>query len=142
MFTLGEAARATGKSKTTLTRAIQSGRMSAKRLDDGSYQIDPAELFRVYEAVTLETDAQPSSGEVVDPDATPVDDATVALLREQIELLERTHRRERDSLQERIDDLQKDRDAWQTQCSNQTLLLSHEQEKSQRGQGLLSRIFG
>ena len=80
---------------------------------------------------------------MVDPDATPVDNATVALLREQIELLERTHRRERDSLQERIDDLQKDRDAWQTQCSNQTLLLSHEQEKSQRGQGgLLSRIFG
>ena len=143
MFTLGEAARETGKSKTTLTRAIQSGRMSANRLDDGSYQIDPAELFRVYEAVTPETDTQPSNGERRDPDVTAVDSATVALLREKIELLERTHKREREGFQERIDDLQKDRDAWQTQCSNQTLLLSHEQEKSQRGQGgLLARIFG
>ena len=143
MFTLGEAAREIGKSKTTLTRAIHSGRMSANRLEDGSYQIDPAELFRVYDRVIHETGVQPSNGESCDPSAAATDDATVALLREQIELLERTHKREREGLQERIDELQKDRDAWQTQCSNQTLLLSHEQERNQKGQGgLLSRIFG
>lgn len=48
-FSLGEAAKEVGKSKTTLTRAIKSGRLSAHRREDGSYQIDPAELFRVYE---------------------------------------------------------------------------------------------
>jgi excisionase family DNA binding protein len=50
-YTLGEAARAVGRSKTTLGRAIKSGRISATRSQDGSYLIDPAELHRVF-AVT------------------------------------------------------------------------------------------
>ncbi len=48
MITLGEAARLTGLGKTTLARAIKAGRLSATRTDTGSYQIDPAELARVY----------------------------------------------------------------------------------------------
>ncbi len=45
-YTLGEAAKAVGFSKTTLSRAIKKGNLSAKRLDDGSYKIDAAELER------------------------------------------------------------------------------------------------
>jgi len=48
MYTLGQAAKATGKAKVTLARAIKSGRISANRSEDGSYSIDPAELARVY----------------------------------------------------------------------------------------------
>jgi hypothetical protein len=48
MYTLGQAARATGKAKPTIARAIQTGRISASRSDDGSWAIDPAELHRVY----------------------------------------------------------------------------------------------
>jgi hypothetical protein len=47
-YTLGQAARAAGRSKTTLNRAIKTGKLSAVRSDDGSYTIDPAELQRVY----------------------------------------------------------------------------------------------
>ena len=47
-YTLGQAARAVGRSKTTLNRAIKSGKLSAARGEDGSYTIDPAELHRVY----------------------------------------------------------------------------------------------
>ena len=47
-FSLREAAKHAGTSKSTILRAIQSGRMSAARNDDGGYAIDPAELFRVY----------------------------------------------------------------------------------------------
>ena len=54
MLTLGQAARLAGVGKTTLTRAIKSGRLSATRRDDGGYQIDPSELSRVYN-VTPET---------------------------------------------------------------------------------------
>ena len=49
MLTLGQAARIAGKGKTTLTRAIQAGRLSATRRDDGGYLIDPSELSRVYD---------------------------------------------------------------------------------------------
>lgn len=48
-LSLREAAQQTGTSKSTILRAIQSGRMSAARTDDGGYAIDPAELFRVYQ---------------------------------------------------------------------------------------------
>jgi hypothetical protein len=48
MLTLGQAARLTGLGKTTLARAIKTGRLSAGRKPDGGYEIDPAELSRVY----------------------------------------------------------------------------------------------
>jgi hypothetical protein len=48
MLTLGQAARLTCLGKTTLARAVKAGRLSATRTDLGSYQIDPAELHRVY----------------------------------------------------------------------------------------------
>src|SRR4051812_42189829 len=48
MLTLGAAAKLTGLNRTTVLRAIKSGRLSATRQDDGSYRIDPAELERVY----------------------------------------------------------------------------------------------
>ena len=51
-YTLGQAAKATGKSKNTLVRAIQSGKISGQRQADGSYTIDPAELHRIYQAVS------------------------------------------------------------------------------------------
>jgi hypothetical protein len=47
-YSLGQAARAAGRSKTTINRAIKSGRLSASRRDDSSYEIDPAELSRAY----------------------------------------------------------------------------------------------
>ena len=47
MLSLGQAARLARTSKTTMTRAIQSGRVSATRRDDGRYEIDPSELVRV-----------------------------------------------------------------------------------------------
>lgn len=48
VFTLGEAAKAAGVSKPTLSKAISSGRLSAVKEQDGSYSIQAAELFRVY----------------------------------------------------------------------------------------------
>jgi excisionase family DNA binding protein len=47
-LSLREAAQQARTSKSTILRAIQSGRMSAARTDDGGYSIDPAELCRVY----------------------------------------------------------------------------------------------
>ena len=54
MYTLGQAAKATGKSKPTIQAAIKKGRISAKKGDDGSYEIDPSELHRVYPPISQE----------------------------------------------------------------------------------------
>ncbi|WP_010336758.1 DNA-binding protein [Sphingobium yanoikuyae] len=47
-YTLGEAAKVTGISKASISRAINSGRISALKKDDGSFAIEPVELHRVY----------------------------------------------------------------------------------------------
>lgn len=51
-WSISEAARAAGKSKSTLLRAIKSGRLSASRDGAGSFVLDPAEVARVYPAAS------------------------------------------------------------------------------------------
>ena len=48
MLNLSEAARDSGQSKSAIWRAVKSGRLSATRTYTGDYQIDPAELHRVF----------------------------------------------------------------------------------------------
>jgi len=47
-YTLGQAAKATGLSKPTISEAIKKGRISARKNESGVFEIDPAELHRVY----------------------------------------------------------------------------------------------
>jgi excisionase family DNA binding protein len=47
-YSLGQAARVTGLSKSTISRAIRAGKLSALRNPDGSVAIDPAESARAY----------------------------------------------------------------------------------------------
>jgi hypothetical protein len=49
-LSLGEAAEKARTSKVDIWRAIREGRLSAQRTDAGGFAIDPAELFRVFEA--------------------------------------------------------------------------------------------
>lgn len=47
-LTLSQAAKLTRKSKSTLNRAIKSGRLSAVRNEDRTFSIDPSELLRMF----------------------------------------------------------------------------------------------
>lgn len=47
MLSLNKAAEAAGVSKSTIGRALKSGKLSGQRTDEG-WSIDPAELFRVF----------------------------------------------------------------------------------------------
>lgn len=95
-YTLGTAAKATGKAKSTILRAIKSGTISASKDATGSYSIDPSELHRVFDATltqpTLSNDAQPTSEHH-------------ETLRLRLEILEIERQRERDQMQATIDDL-------------------------------------
>lgn len=69
-LSLAQAATLTGKSKSTLTRAIKSGRMSAVRRADGTFGLDPAELLRVYpDAVRGASDGASRTADPVASDA-------------------------------------------------------------------------
>jgi hypothetical protein len=51
-YSIKQAAEATGKTKPTILRAIQRNKISAKKDEHGEWEIDPAELHRVYPAVS------------------------------------------------------------------------------------------
>jgi hypothetical protein len=128
-YTLGDAAKAVGKSKTTLHRAIKSGLISAQKLDDGSYAIDPSELHRVFPPVTRVTPKN-----TLHVNETERQSNTLETLRIQLEMLEKERERERSLLQETIIDLREDRDKWRQQAT--ALLTDH------RPEGFLKRLFG
>ena len=52
MHTAHSAARAAGVTKSAIYRAIKSGRLSARKLNGGSYAIYPAELLRAFPSLT------------------------------------------------------------------------------------------
>lgn len=128
-YTLGEAAKATGKSKTTLHRAIKSGKISATRKDDNSYSIDPSELHRVFPPSTLEHVPKRLQGNDAEHQ-----DGTAETLRLQLEAMEKERDRERLFMQETIADLREDRDRWRQQA---TALLT-----DQRPKGFWQRLRG
>lgn len=106
-YTLGTAAKATGKSKTTIQRAITKGQISAEKKSGGGYSIDPAELHRIFPAVSGDTVSRDSKLDTTRlPDETPG-------LRAKIEALEAMLVREREAL----DEVRTDRDAWKKQAT-------------------------
>ena len=52
MYSLGRAAKAVGRAKSTISNDLKTGKISATRNPDGSWTIDPAELHRVYPPVS------------------------------------------------------------------------------------------
>ena len=106
-YSLGTAAIATGKSKTTIQRAIAKGRISAEKMVGGGYSIDPAELHRVFPMVNTDTVSRDPKLDTTRPhDETPE-------LRAKIDALEAMLAREREAL----DEVRADRSAWKKQGS-------------------------
>jgi len=110
-YTLGQAAKATGKSKTTIHRAVAKGLISGEKGQNGEYRIDPAELHRVFQLKKPET--VPDSA--IWNETRPYGDPTELAAR--IKGLEEMLVREREAL----DEVRADRDAWKQQA---TALLS------------------
>jgi hypothetical protein len=128
-LSLGQAAKLAGIGKTTLTRAIKAGRVSAQRLDDGSYRIDPSELARVYPMTLATPETVSAIGDTVHH-ATPEQDtpetlAKMAALDAQIEGLKELVRR----LDDQARDLREDRDQWRTQAETATRLLTDQRQR-------------
>ncbi len=129
MFSLSQAAKRTGVSKATIHRAIKSGKLSALRQEDGSYQIDPAELHRVYplgetpQGVSEPGSATPLPGtpetpartlrNALDGPSTGVLQAELAGARQLIEFLK-----------SQVEDLRGDRDGWRRQAETAQRLLT------------------
>lgn len=147
-LTLSQAAKAASKSKSTLNRAIKSGRLSATRNADGTFSIDPSELARAF------PQNGPEHEPVVCPE--PLLERSGTEQYSLIALLEQLLEREREALareREVSADLKEDRDRWRAQATGLLSDLRTAQEKiapttspealaDPRPKGFWKRIFG
>ena len=112
-YTLGMAARATGLSKSTIHRAIKGGRISATRADAGSYDIEPAELHRVFPPAQ---DATHSASDCVTQHATPLEQSEVALRHARLQAEIAASLQVNAQLCEHLRETRVDRDRWRGQA--------------------------
>lgn len=110
-YTLGEAAKATGKSKPTLSKAIKAGRISALKLEDGSFHIDPSELHRVYPPV--EVSSEPKGDETR---GNPLGSHEETYRLRELELLLSAAKERLADKETQLADLREDRDRWRQQA--------------------------
>jgi Helix-turn-helix domain len=118
-YTVGQAAKATGKSKPTISRAIKTGVLSATKNENGSYTIDPAELHRVFPAIQSSSNDNP---EILRSE-TP---ALQVTLQREIELL-RERLADKDAV---IDDLQDRLDREADERRRLTAILTDQRAKA------------
>jgi hypothetical protein len=112
MLSLSEAAKTAGVSKSTIWRACKAGRVSFIRTDTGEFQIDAAELHRVFPFHATGENGKMNHHAGVAQTETAALDARITALKEMAELM-----------REQLGDVRKDRDAWRAQAeANQRLV--------------------
>jgi len=121
IFSLRTAAKQVGVSKSTIFRAIRAGRLSATRTADAGYDIEAAELFRVYPPQRPEPEAL-GHGAMGGGNST-----ATAAVEAQIEGLREMLRRAdalSDELRSHVAEIREDRDRWRTQAESAQRLVT------------------
>jgi ATPase subunit of ABC transporter with duplicated ATPase domains len=125
VYTLGQAAKATGKGKSTILKAIKSGRISGRKNDTGDWEIDPAELHRIYSVVPVNSSREQQGVR----QETPEDTGEVIELRVKLDAAEQRMRDSNEQvldLRRRLDQSEEERRKTQTQL---TALLTDQRQK-------------
>ncbi len=142
-LTLGQAAEMCGWSKGALSKAIKSGQMSVHAKTKAGFQLDPAEVLRVFPRKTetpsieqLETRQKHSGNSALS--------AEVEALRQQIATAELERTREREQLSDRIESLQQMLSDEKSERRQLTALLTDQREKpaEEPRKGLWARLVG
>lgn len=94
-LTLRQAAELSGTSRSTIHRALKSGKLSGGRLEDGAWDIDPSELARVFPWDIVEPAQRDSTGQKRD-----ISGEREAVLAVRVEMLEHQLDRERDTIED------------------------------------------
>ena len=92
-LTLRQAADLCGTSRSTIHRALKSGKLSGNRLEDGAWDIDPSELARVFPWDISEPVQRDNPGQ--GKEGTSEREAVLAV---KVEMLEHQLERERDTI--------------------------------------------
>lgn len=127
MYTLRQAAKATGKAPNTIRNAIKKGRISASQDDLGKFSISVAELHRIYPAIN-EHPVDRVNLHKIDRHTEQVQNTSeISALEDKVKLLEAT-----------LEDARQDRDEWRKQAQ-QLALAPPEKSGDRRVLGFLWR---
>ena len=153
MYTIGTAAKATGKAKSTISKAINSGMISATKNQDGSYSIDPAELHRVFPAEASANGPEKHHLDDLEPSDLRFENGRLQgelkQLLERMAELDTMHDRERKQFNEQLEDLRRRLDRADEERREKdrqlTALLTDERPKAEApapnaGRGFWARL--
>lgn len=140
---MGQAAEMCGWSKGAISKAIKSGKMSVHGKTKAGFQLDPAEVLRVFPKKT-ETPMNEQSETPEKHSENSLISAEVNALRQQISTAEVERNREREQLTDRIDNLQQMLTDEKSERRQLTALLSDQREKGadQLRKGFWARLRG
>lgn len=134
-LSLGQAAKATGKSKSTISKALNSGKISYVSKDSSGFKIDPAELFRVYP----KNEKGNSGGE---PSETSKENTEI---QHKIKILEV----QLEAANEKVKVLEADKEDYKSRLDKESeerwklfAQLTHEQKETPIKKGFLGRLLG
>lgn len=124
-LTLGQAAKETGRSKSTIFKAIQTGKLSYIEKTSAGYKLDRDEVFLLF----------------------PANDSSVSIGERSRTINENTEndflKRENDLLRQQIDDLRRRLDDEAAERRKLTLLLTHQPEPERPVKSrLYEKLFG
>jgi len=105
-LTIGQAAKETGKAKSTIKKAIDNGDLSVAEKTSRGFKIDASELFRVFPRKTIERSQ-----------SVRIEQTETVENSKEIQALERTLK----VMEDQLEDVKADRDEWRKQA-NQLLL--------------------
>ena len=115
MLSLTKAAEEVGISRSALFKAIKNGRVSASKNSKGEFEIDPAELFRVYQPVNKVNVNLHQPSQQQDIAKETAETVEITMLKQLLKQVES----ERDDLRRRLDDEAQER-------RKLTMLLTHQ----------------
>jgi len=141
------AAKEAGVAKKTLLEAIGSGRLTASKNDKGHWEIDPAELFRVYPRTSFLEPRKPIDTPIENHEKQPQNSALeieVKMLREQIERMDVERERERAQLGDQIEALKEQAERQSADYRQALAALTDQREKATERpkRGFWARLVG
>lgn len=130
VYTMSEAAKAVGKTRQALMAQIGKGRISAAKNELGQWEIDPAELHRVYPPITL----TPVNNAVELHSVAAEKEAEIKVLQTQL-----------DAMKQLLREIEQSRDDWKDQANKwhmQAIALPTPEKEEAPKKSFFRRLFG
>ena len=150
-LSLNKAAKEAGVAKSTILEALNSNdparKLSAEKNAKGHWEIDPAELFRVFPKTSSDQSSEPIATPVENhqkPLSTSGLEIEVKMLREQIDRMDTEREREREQLVDQIESLrgQMERQSADHRAAIAVLTDQRAQQPEKPRKGFWARLAG